>query len=412
MRLLWFSHFVPFPPQGGHLQRSFNLIRQMAKSHQISLVAFNIEHEPDAQLRQHARELEAYCKEVEIWDLPLKWRGARWWAKLALSPFHKLPYSCRAFWSPGLDARWRRKLAAHPGALVHFDSSDLALYAASAKGFRKVLNHHNCESAMARRRAEKELNPLKRAYLRREARKLERLERDVCPQFDVNTVVSGEDARLLLASSPGARVQVVENGTDIHYFQPNPGSEEPGSVIFAGGLWWYPNLSAIQYFVQQIWPRVKAGRAGARLYLAGRRPVGAVLHLADADPSIEVVANPEDMRPWMARAAVFICPILDGGGTRLKILDALAMGKAVVTTTLGYEGLRVRPGEHLLAADTAEDFAAAVLRLMEGAELRRQLGRAGRTLVEQEYSWERVGEQLERAYQEALAGPGATPRPR
>src|ERR1700730_2720201 len=148
MKLVWFSHFVPFPPRGGNLQRSFNLIRQMSKSYEITLVAFNFLGEPPQQLRSYTEEMKHYCESVEIWELPSPWRGARWWAELLWSPLFGAPFSCRVLFSPENFARWKRILREHPGALLHFDSIDLGLYAGATNGFRKVLNHHNCESAM------------------------------------------------------------------------------------------------------------------------------------------------------------------------------------------------------------------------------------------------------------------------
>lgn len=404
MKLLWLSHFIPFPPRGGAHQRSFNLIRYISRTYETHLIALNIQGETGERLAEFTRELKKHCAEVEIWDPPYPWRGARWWAQLLLSPLYRHPYGSRALWSPELGRRWEGVLARHPGALVHFDSIDLALYFPPARGFRKVLNHHNCESAMAERRAEKEPNPLKRAYLRQQARKLKRLEQEVCHQFDVNLTVSESDAQVLSRRSRSAHFHVVENGTDTDYFSPVEAAPEPRSVVFAASLNWYPNLSAVRFLGREIWPRLKSQCPGIRLFLAGQKPPQWLVQWAEQDPEIVLVANPVDIRPWIARGAVFVCPILDGGGTKLKILDALAMGKAVVSTPIGCESLEVKHGENILVADTPEDFARQVLRLVEDEALRKQLGACGRVLVEKLYSWEVIGRHLEQAYQYALKG--------
>jgi SAM-dependent methyltransferase len=138
---------------------------------------------------------------------------------------------------------------------------------------------------------------------------------------------------------------------------------------------------------------------GIRWYLAGRSPAEAVIRIAKSDPDITLIPDPEDIRPWIWKAAVFICPIIDGGGTRLKILDALAMGKAVVSTTIGCEGLDVKPGEHVLVADGPQEFVRQVLRLLADEASRKQIAVNGRTLVERLYSWEVIGRHLERAYE-------------
>ena len=149
MKLLWFSHFVPYPPRGGNLQRSFNLIRQMSNSYEISLVALNFQGERPQQLREYSSELKRYCESVEIWEMPHPWKGLRWWAELFWSPLFRAPFSCRALFSRENLLRWEKTLGEHSGALVRLDSIDLAMFAGAANGSRKVLNHHNCESQLA-----------------------------------------------------------------------------------------------------------------------------------------------------------------------------------------------------------------------------------------------------------------------
>jgi glycosyltransferase involved in cell wall biosynthesis len=404
MRLLWFSHVVPFPPRGGNLQRSFNLIRQSSKTFEIDLVAFNLQGYSQEELQAYTGELKKHCNSVEIWELPHPWRSARWWLDLLWSPLWRTPFTCRALWSPQLAERWQRTLQEHSGALLHFDSADLALFAPAARGFRKLLNHHNCESEMAYRRAEVETHPLKKTYHQMQARKLARLEGDLCHEFDVNAVVSELDAQAIHTRNPRAHIHVVENGTDTDFFHPSDLSEEPKSLIFAGSLDWYPNVSGIEFFLRDVWPLLRDRCPGVRLVLAGRNPVESVRRAAEHDSNIEVVANPEDVRPLLARAQVFVCPILDGGGTRLKILDAMAMAKPVVSTSVGCEGLRVQDSENILVADTPQDFARQILGAFENEAMRKRLSAAGRALVEMQYSWNTIGQELTRAHRCALEG--------
>ncbi|MCL6566457.1 MAG: glycosyltransferase family 4 protein [Acidobacteriia bacterium] len=402
MKLIWFSHFLPYPPVGGAAQRSYHLIRQAAQRYQLILVLLNTR--PDRENdREAVHAFRQWCAEVHLWSVPFRWKGVRWWAGLAASVFDPVPFNCRALWSPALESRWRQLLDAHPDALVHFDSSDLALYFPGTRGRRAVLNHHNCESAMALRRAELEPNPLKKAYLSLYADRLARLEAHWCSQFAVNLVVSERDGQLLRQNCPEIHTHVVANGTDTEYFTPPTTEPERGTAIFAASFGWYPNLSAARY-LQEIWPRIEQQWPGARLYLAGKTPPQFLLAWAQRKPNITVVANPPDIRPWMARAAVFICPIRDGGGTRLKILDAMAQGKAVVSTSLGCEGLDVTDGKNILIADDPESMAAAVVRLWSDDALRRQIVCAGRELVERRYSWHRIGEDLHCAYRCAETG--------
>ncbi|HET7841069.1 MAG TPA: hypothetical protein VFM21_05660, partial [Terriglobia bacterium] len=213
-KLIWLSHFIPYPPRGGSRQRSYNLLRHISAKYETHLVALNMQCETTARAAEYARQLGQFCAEVEIWDPPYRWRGARWWAQLLFSPFYRDAYGARALWSPTLGRRWASVLASSPGALVHFDSIDLALYLPPARPFRKALNHHNCESAMADRRAEKEANPFKKAYLHSQAGKLRRAEQELCHQFNVNLAVSELDVETLRLINPRANFHVVENGTD------------------------------------------------------------------------------------------------------------------------------------------------------------------------------------------------------
>ncbi len=405
MNVLWFSHFVPYPPTGGVFQRSFNLIREVSRRHSVQLVAFNSLGAPKTLLDEYAAALKNYCERVEVWEMPILWRhGLRWWMGLTASPFSSVPYNCRCYWSKDLEGRWREILRGGYHSLLHFDSLDLALYSAAAEDLPKVLNHHNWESALILRRGQHDRNPLKKAYLLDQARKLAALECEVCPRFEVNVVCSEVDAQGLRNHNSRIRTHLVENGVDTEFFRPVEGTEEADTLIFSGMLNWEPNVEGIQYFVQVIWPLILRERPRARLYLAGRDPLPSISHLQSHNRGIVVVPNPDDMRPWTGRAMVFVCPLLTGGGTRLKILDALAMGKPVVSTSVGGEGLRVKNDEHLLVADNPKDFAAAVCRLLGDEGDRRRLGKAGRALVEKEYNWEVIGRCLDQAYQTAMSG--------
>lgn len=406
MRLVWLSHLIPYPPRGGGRQRTFSLLRHISRKYETTFVALNLLGESKRQLEEYKAEFKKLCAQVEFWETPFRWQGPRWWAQLPFSPFYYQHYPARSLWSPHLNAHWRKILDTHRGELVNFETIDLALYFPAAEGFCRVLNHQNCESAMAERRAENATNPLTKAYLHSQALKIARLERSWCPQFDTNLAVSELDAERLRSRCPGSHFHVVENGTDLEYFTPSDISPEPKSLVFAGGLSWYPNVSAVRFFTGEIWPMLKRRCPGIRLYLAGRSPADSVIEIARRDPDITLVSDPEDIRPWIWKAAVYVCPIRDGGGTRLKILDALALGKAVVSTSIGYEGLKVNPEEDILVADTAPEFARQVLRLLGDAGLRARLGANGRRLVERLYGWEAISRHLDQAFRFALDSPG------
>jgi len=405
MDLIWLSHFIPYPPRGGAYQRSFNLLREAARRYRVSLFAFNRPTQNPSQLAESRRAFESFCHRVEFWELPFPWRGARWWSKMALAPLYRWPQSCLAYDSRQTARRWREVLDEYREALVHIDSADLALFIKPALRFPTFLNHHNCESAMALRRASLETNWLKRLALRQQADKLAWVEASLCQRVHMNLAVSEEDAERLAEISPEARIAVVENGTDTEFFAPNDSLLEGNTIVFASSLRWYPNQSALMFFDREIWPLLKARVPGVRFIVAGQQPPEWVVRWATADAAVEFAPNAPDIRPFIARGAVYVCPIIDGGGSRLKLLDAMAMGKAIVSTTTGAEGLRYTAGKEMMIADSPADFAAAVEMLLRTPQRRRALSVSARKLAVERYGWESIGRSLERAYASAVRSP-------
>ena len=398
MTLIWLSHFIPFPPRGGAPQRSYHLLRQASRLHDIVLVAFNRPAVSGAVLESYSTELRTFCARVEFWELPFAWKGVRWWAGLLANTVQSLPHSCEVYRSPTLLRRWDDILRAHPNALVHVDSSDLATYVPVSEGRRILLNHHNCESAMAERRARVEPNPVKRFFLADQAKRQRALERDLCARVAVNAVVSAEDGDSLRLQCPSAHVRVVANGTDTDYFIPDPAGVKPKTLVFAGSLRWYPNVSALRFFRKRIWPTLKSEIVGLECILAGKSPVPEIKEWASSDSAITLVSSPVDIRPWIAKGAVFICPVIDGGGTRLKLLDAMSSGKAIVTTKVGAEGLGLENGEQAMIANSEDEFVEMTVRLLGDSSLRSTLARNAREYVERHFSWEVIGKDLEAAY--------------
>jgi glycosyltransferase involved in cell wall biosynthesis len=235
-------------------------------------------------------------------------------------------------------------------------------------------------------------NPAAKGYVYLQARKLRHYEDRMVGRFDTNLTVSARDRDLLLERVPAARVDVIPNGVDTEYFQASNGEQAANSLIFVGGLTWFPNYDAITYFNESIWPLIRARLPDATLTLVGRMPSG--FDTSRLPAGIDARGFVDDIRPLVANAAAFIVPLRVGGGTRLKILDALAMGKAIVSTSIGCEGIDVTPGENILVGDSPEDFTNQVVRVCQDAPLRNSLGREGRKLVEEKYAWKLIGSRL------------------
>jgi glycosyltransferase involved in cell wall biosynthesis len=269
---------------------------------------------------------------------------------------------------------------------------------------RLVLDEHNIEFDLARQQAGKELGVVRRLYHAVEWRKVRREEEGIWTGFDGVAFCSAADEARAKALVPSIRSVVVPNAVDVEYFKPRPTDPptDARTVLFFGALDYFPNEDGLLHFVRETWPLIERIAPDARLKIVGQNPTPWVL--ACRAPRIEVTGPVADLRPHIASAAVAIAPLRIGGGTRFKILEALAMARPVVSTSIGAEGIEARHGQHLLVADDPASFAAAVSRLLADAAFGSRLGREGRALVEVGYSWESAARTLERFYRRVLAG--------
>jgi len=401
MKILWLSHILPYPPKGGVMQRSYNLIKEVAKENEVYLFAFNQKAwlPTKEDIIKAKKEFERFCKKVEVFELPSDKSKAAWYSLVLKSFFSKDGYTINWTKSKTMMKKIKEFLATNHIDLIHFDTIGLAEYVKEIKEIPKVLNHHNIESHMMLRRAKKEKNPLKKIYFLQEAIKLRKYEKQVCPNFNMNLVVSELDKERLLNIAPNSKVEVIPNGVDINYFKPLNSKIKRHNIVFAGRMNAYPNEDAVIWFLKEIWPLLKKEVPDATFTIAGRNPTPRIKKFAKNDPSILVTGYVDDIRPFIAQAEVYICPIRDGGGTKLKILDAMAMGKIIVTTTIGAEGLGVIHERHVLIANDPKISASQVLLVFNNPDLRKYLSQNARQLVEKKYSWEIIGKKLNSLYQ-------------
>ena len=228
--------------------------------------------------------------------------------------------------------------------------------------------------------------------------KLRREERAAWRQFDGITLTSARDELLLRRDASRKLTAVIPNGVDTSFFSPSGIAVEPGTILFFGAINYYPNTEGLLYFLDDIFPRVKRQRPRRAVLVVGQLPPPSILERASDD--IVVTGLVDDVRPYLERAAVAIAPLRIGGGTRLKIVEAMSMGKAIVATSLGAEGLHVKDGVDILLGDTAEDFARHVVRVLDDPLLAQRLGEAARHSAEAQYSWRGAVNRLERFYGE------------
>jgi sugar transferase (PEP-CTERM/EpsH1 system associated) len=404
VRVLFLSQIVPYPPHGGVLQRGYNLLRELGRHATVDMLAFV---HPDtlptpSALDDSRTALGRFCERVEYF--PLWAKTSRWHkvAALLTSAVSARPFGTIAHRSPAYKQRVAEAMASGRYDIVHVDTIALSQFVENGRRIPAVLTHHNIESSLMSRRAKVETQPLARAFLRREAAKLAEYERRASPTFDLNILVSAVDERALQESIPGLRTAVVPNGVDVEYFSPGA-APDAKALIYTGGMNMFANRDAVMFFLKDVWPAIKAQVPGVRFFAVGQDPPAELTALAGNDPQITVTGYVDDIRPYVRQSAVYVVPLRVGGGTRLKVLDAMAMGMPLVATTVGCEGLNVKAGEHLVVADAPEAFAASTVALLKDPARRATLGRAARALVEREYAWHVVGRQLVGVYEEVLA---------
>lgn len=247
---------------------------------------------------------------------------------------------------------------------------------------------HNVEHLIWRRLRDNE-RFWRRALLELEWRKMRRCEADTCRRAQRTIAVSAQDRAVLSSIAPGADIRDVPTGVDIEYFAPQQNTEVSHRLVYVGSMDWYPNEDGVLFFIDAILPAIRRRIPEASLTVVGRNP-SRRLRDAAASAAVEVTGTVDDIRPFVAQAAIVVVPLRVGGGTRLKIFEAMAMGKAVVSTTIGAEGLPLTDDVHVIRADEPHAFADAVVTLLLDPVRRREIGKAARQLVEQRYSWDKV----------------------
>lgn len=335
---------------------------------------------------------------VEAFRIPQETSRARFLADHIRSLIRRRVYTRWTYDSAAFRKRLTALLALRHFDAVHVDSLDLSAYL-DAFDVPTGVAHHNIESQLLARRAEGTPG-LKGKYLRLQSKLMEQEERQWAPRAWINMVVSHEDASTLVSLAPDARCVVIPNGVDTHSFVPSDTPTKPLSIVFVGGWTWFPNRDGMAFFARDILPEVRRRHANVDVTWVGRAPER--VRSEYAAQGIHLTGYVDDIRPYVDSAACVIVPLRVGGGTRLKILDAWALGKAVVSTTQGAEGLERVHGENILLADDPKTFAAAVCRVMEDEKLRSDLSKAGRHTVEAIYDWGIIGRKLVGVYQEAL----------
>ena len=401
MRILWLKSDLLLPLDKGGKLRTWHLLRHLARRHDITYVAFSEPGASPADLTG-MREVVSHLETIPRTDPPKGSLG--FYVDAARHVMDPLPYAVGKYRSRMFRRRVAALLATERFDVVVCDFLPPAVNLPRRLPCPAVLFTHNVEAEIWRRHAETKTGWIARSLYRAQHRRMLRYEGRQIAAFDGVLAVSDADRETLGRLYPDAArqpIHVIPTGVDTDFFSPsisNPQSASRNDLVFTGSMDWLPNEDAMRYFCRDILPLIRADEPDARLSIVGRAPTPAVRRLAAEHPDcVRVTGRVDDVRPYVRDAAVYVVPLRIGGGTRLKIFEAMAMGKAIVSTTVGAEGLPVTNGEHLLLADEPRAFARDVVRLMRDGDRRRVLEAAARALVVERYDWSAAAVVLEHA---------------
>ena len=397
--VLFLAHLLPWPLEGGGQIKSYHVLRQLSQAYDIKLLALTRK----ADEAQSVEPLREFCAlGVEIISLRRTKLSNLLAAGGALVTGRS--FIVQRDNTPALRAAVARELATQRYVALHTDHLQMMQFVPETPpGVKVILDEHNVEFRIPQRLAQTSKNPVWRLYAHGEWKRLRRFEQAALRRADLTLAVSDEDRETLedLAGAERGRIKTLPIGVDTQYFQACTRKTLSKTLVSIGTMYWPPNIDALCWFCSEILPKIQERESNTKLMIVGARPTPEVQALT-ANPAVTVTGSVVDVRPYGQDCGAFIVPLRSGSGMRVKILNALAMGLPTVSTTVGAEGIEVTDGEHILLADTADEFAAATLRLLSDPVLSARLAQNGRTLMEKHYGWDAIGARLRGYYAEVL----------
>jgi sugar transferase (PEP-CTERM/EpsH1 system associated) len=396
MRILLLTPQRPYPPHQGTTLRNFNLVKELSKRHTVCVLTFL---EPD-QNPNDSGPLADLCQWVETVPMPQRSTGLRLRQMLTT----RRPDMSLRLWSPAFNARLAARLREQPFDVVEIEGIEMAPYLPTIEAAQPrpmiIYDAHNAEWILQKRACLADLKDPARwpaaAYSWVQWHRLRRYEAELLRRVDHTVAMSHPDKVALRDFAPDVPLTVVPNGVDLMAYAA-VSEAIPHDLLFTGKMDFRPNIDAVLWFAQQVLPLIQAQRPGTTFAIVGQRPHPRLDVLRNL-PGVAITGYVEDVRPYLAGAAVYVAPLRVGGGTRLKLLEAMVMGMPIVSTTVGAEGFPVVHGQELILADEPESFARAVLNLLENPTRRARLGAVGRAFAQANYGWDVLVPQLEKIY--------------
>ena len=398
MNILFLSTRSPYPLISGHSLRTYHILKGAAQNHNVTLVTFI--QLPEHELKdENLNHLRSFCKAVYPFKIPADMSRTKLATMLFLNLFSSLPFVGQKYDAPLMRQKIREIMQTEHIDLVHVDMLPLTVYINEFKSLPRILVNHNVESVRLYRWFQTEPNPIKKAYLGLQWLKLRSFERSAMEKFDGCVVVSEIDKKLLLKMGVKSKLFVVPNGTNTEFFKSTGKKVIDNSVLWIGHMDVHTNKDAVLYLWKEIYPILRKKYPEVKMTFVGTAPPKEISAAARADGNVRVTGFVDDIRPYIDEAAVIVIPIRIGSGTRLKILDSMAMGKAIVSTSVGCEGLNVDDGKNILIADDPEDFADKTIELIKNTGMRIILEKNALELAKS-YDWNLIREKQEAVYQD------------
>ena len=397
MKLLWVKTDFLHPTNRGGQIRTLETLRQIHKNNEVHYVAYDNPAEPEGLRR--APEYSSFAYPI---DRPIPSRGSpRFFGQLARNLVSPLPLAVGRYCSNEMRGKLQVLTATHRFDCVVCDFLSVAPNLPDLS--RSVLFQHNVETMIWRRHAEHAGSAARRVYFGMQANRMFRYERAACRAAAHVIAVSEQDASQMTDLFGVTKVSAVSTGVDLQYFAKPENQTSGESIVFVGAMDWLPNIDGARWFTAEVLPRIRLKRPKTKVVFAGRSPVPELQAIASADPLIEVTGTVPDIRPYLWSAGISIVPLRIGGGTRLKIYEAMAAGVPVMATAIGAEGLAVTAGLDISMGDSAEEFANGCLELLESPAQAKAQAASALALVTDRFSWAQVGRHFESILESACA---------
>lgn len=393
MKILYLLPYSPVEPTFGGALRIYHILNHLCKNYDVTVAGFCTLSEAEAIIQ----EFPSLRGKLYFVDQSAKFKRRR--SYLIRSLFSKHSHWYLLTRSAKFQRLLNELLSREDFDIIQSEFPVMAMYNLKSQAL-KVLDAHNVEYDNFRRMS-KISNPFKKFYYNLESRKFFKEEIKACKQQDAIFTTSQRDADLLNTHTDDVPKYVIANGVDVEHLQCGKNEKESNSLVFVGMMKYVPNYDGMLYFLDEIFEKIRSEIPDCKVYIVGSNPPQSIKERAGEN--VIVTGFVKDIRPLVQKASVYVVPLRMGSGTRLKILEAFAMEKAVVTTSIGCEGLKVENEEHVMIADEPEEFAESVIELLRNKKQRKILEKNGKKLVENVYDWKIIGRDIDKAFESLLS---------